>query len=67
MLTARPATPLFYFTYSKKMKACARLDEILNAGYLLNGLSILELKFANLAPLWRHLYRRDDLWPPMVF
>ena len=42
------------------MKACARFDEILIAGYLLKGLSILDLKFADLAPLWRHLYGRGD-------
>ena len=33
------------------MKACARFDEILIAGYFLNGLSILDVKFTNLAPL----------------
>ena len=33
------------------MKACARSDEILIAGYFLYGLSILAVKFANLAPL----------------
>ena len=35
------------------MKACARFDEVLFAGYFLNGLSILDMKFANLAPpIW---------------
>ena len=38
------------------MKACAMFDEILIAGHLLNRLSILDVKFANLAPLRRHPY-----------
>ena len=42
------------------MKAYARFDEILNVGYFLNELSILYMEFVNLAPLWRHLYGRDD-------
>ena len=42
------------------MEVCARFDEVLIAGFLLNGLSILDKKFANLAPLWRHLYGQDD-------
>ena len=42
------------------MKAYARFDEVLIAGYFLNGLSILDVKFADLAPIWRHLYGRDD-------
>ena len=29
------------------MKACARFDEVLIAGYFLNGLSILEVKFVS--------------------
>ena len=33
------------------MKAFARFDEILTPGCLLNGLSILDAKFANLAPV----------------
>ena len=42
------------------MKAYARFDEILNREYFLNGLSILDVKFANLVPLWCHLYGPDD-------
>ena len=42
------------------MKAYARFHEVLNVGYSLNGLSILDVKFANLVPLWRHLYGQDD-------
>ena len=41
------------------MNVCARFDEVLIAGYLLNGLSILDVKFANLVQLWRLLYGRD--------
>ena len=37
------------------MKVYARFDEILCV-FLLNGLSILDVEFANLVPLWRHLY-----------
>ena len=37
------------------MKAYVRFDEILNMGFLLNGLSILDVKLANLVPLWRHI------------
>ena len=33
-------------------------------GYLLNELLILDMKFANLVPLGRHLYERHDWWPP---
>ena len=32
------------------MDACARFDKIVIAGYFLNGLSILDVKSANLAP-----------------
>ena len=46
------------------MKACARFNKIPIVGYFLNALSILEVKFANLAALSRHLYGRDDWWPP---
>ena len=46
------------------MKACARFDEILKVGCSLNGLSILDVKFANLAPIWHHLGGRDDWWHP---
>ena len=42
------------------MKAYARFDEILNVGYSSDGLSILHVNGANLAPLWRHLYGRKD-------
>ena len=44
------------------MKASAGFDEILTIGYFLNGLSILDVRFAHLAPLRRHLllYRRND-------
>ena len=42
------------------MKTCARFGEILIARYFLNGLSILDVKFANLTPLWQHLYGRVD-------
>ena len=35
------------------MKAIARFDEVYIAGYSLNRLSILDVKFANLAPpIW---------------
>ena len=37
------------------MKARARFHEIIIAGYFLNGLSVLDVKFANLAPLWRYI------------
>ena len=45
------------------MKTYARFDEIL-MGYFLIGFSILDVKFANLSPLWRHLYGRNDRRPP---
>ena len=32
------------------MKACARFDEILTLAVFLNGLAILDVKFANLVP-----------------
>ena len=47
----------FLFKISKgdlTMKAYGRFDEILTVGYFLNGLSILDLKFANL------LYERHN-------
>ena len=34
------------------MKAYARFDEILNVGYFSNGFSILDVKVANLVPLF---------------
>ena len=34
------------------MKDYARFDEILTVVYFLNGLSILDMKFAKLVPLW---------------
>ena len=35
------------------MNAFARFDEVIIAGYFLNGLSNLDVKFANLAPpIW---------------
>ena len=40
------------------MKACARFDEVRIAGYFLKRLSMSDVKFANSAPLWRHL---DDM------
>ena len=40
--------------------AFAMFDEVLIAGYFLNGLLILYVQFANLAPPWRHLYGQDD-------
>ena len=48
------------------MKAYARFHEVLNVGYSLNGLSILDVKFANLVPLWPYLYRQDDWRPPFL-
>ena len=42
------------------MKACARFDEVLIEGYFLNGLSILDVEFANFATLCRYLYGHDD-------
>ena len=42
------------------MEACARFDEILTVGCFLNGLSILDVKCANLVPIWGHLCGRDD-------
>ena len=42
------------------MKAYAMFDETLTAGYFLNGLSILDVKFAYSVPLWHHLYGRHD-------
>ena len=55
--------PLFLFWIFKgdlTMKAYAMFEEILNVGYLLNGFSILDARFANFVPLLRHLYGRDD-------
>ena len=49
------------------MKVCARIDEVLIAGYFLNGLSILDMKFANLAPAWRHLLDGMTGDPPFLF
>ena len=42
------------------MKDCGRFDETLSVDYFLNRLSILDVKFVDLAPLWRHLYGQDD-------
>ena len=42
------------------MKACARFDEFPIAAYFLNGFSILDVKFADLAPIWRNRHGRDD-------
>ena len=42
------------------MKVYARFDEILSVGYISNGISILDVKFENSAPLWRHLCGPDD-------
>ena len=41
------------------MKAYAKLDEILNVGYLLKVLSILDLKLESIVPFWCHLYGRE--------
>ena len=50
------------------MNACARFDEVFIAGYFLNGLSIVDVTFASLAPLWRHLYGQDHTSdPPFLF
>ena len=46
------------------IKTYARFDGILTEGYILNGLSILDVKFANIVPLWSHLWGRDHWWPP---
>ena len=43
------------------MKAYAKHDEILSVGHYSNELSILDVKLANLVPLWRFLNVRDDL------
>ena len=40
------------------MKASASLDDILNVGYFLNRLSILDVRFTNLVP-------QDKLAPPI--
>ena len=42
------------------MKAYTRFDEIQNVGYF--GLSILDVRFANLVLFWRQLivYERED-------
>ena len=42
------------------MKAYARFDKSLTKVYFINELLILDMKFANLVPLGRHLYERDD-------
>ena len=42
------------------MKAFARFDESLTMGHFLNEHLILDMKFANLVPLGRHPYERDD-------
>ena len=42
------------------MNGYARFDESLTMGHFLNELLILYMKFANLVPLGRHLYERDD-------
>ena len=47
------------------MKACARFDEILSVGYLSNGLSIFDVKSANLAPPWSSVYGREDRRAPL--
>ena len=43
------------------MKAYERFDEILTIVYFLNGISILDVKFTNLVPLWRHLCGWRDI------
>ena len=63
--TGEPSPPLFLFQMFKgdlTMKACARFDEILVAGYFSNGLSILGVNFVNLAPIRRHLYGQNDFF-----
>ena len=42
------------------MKAYERFHEIQNVGYFLNGLSISDVKFTNIAHLWHDIYGRDD-------
>ena len=42
------------------MKGYARFEDILKAGYFFNGLSILDAEIANIVPLWRYLYGRDE-------
>ena len=42
------------------MEAYAGFDESLTMGYFLNELIILDMKFANIVPLWRHLHEQDD-------
>ena len=49
------------------MNGYARFDESLTMGYFLNELLILYMKFANVVPLGRHLYERDDWWLPPPF
>ena len=54
--------PLFILDIQRglKMKSYARFDEILNAGYFLNGNSILDVTFTNHMPISRHLCGRND-------
>ena len=49
-----PVTPFIYVA-PKKMKAHARSSAILTVVYFSNKPSILDVKFANLGPLLRHL------------
>ena len=49
------------------MKAYARFDEIINMGYFFNGLSILDVKFANLVPPWHHVYGMTGNPPPPFY
>ena len=44
------------------MKACARFDEILIAGYLLNVLSILDVKIANFGATYMDGMTGDPLF-----
>ena len=48
------------------LKGFAKFDDILMVGYFLNGTSILDVKLANLVPLWP-TYTRDDWWTPFLF
>ena len=45
------------------MNAYERFDES-HTVVVFSKWTILDMKFANFLPLWRHLYGHDDWWPP---
>ena len=65
LYSRRDRWPPFLFWIFKgdlTIQAYVWFGEILTMRYFLNGLPIIDLKFADLVPLWRHLYGLHDWW-----